>query len=36
MLRSINQSLETDTEDSLSKVNLESIFIKKIILNSIN
>ena len=36
MLRLINQSLETGTEDLLSKVNLELIFIKKIILNLIN
>ena len=36
MLRLINQNLETDTEDSLSKVNLELIFIKKMILNLIN
>ena len=36
MLRSINQNLETDIEDLSSKVNLESIFIKKIILNLIN
>ena len=35
-MRSINQSLETGTEDSLSKVNLESIFIKKTMLNLIN
>ena len=36
MLRLINQSLETNTEDLLSKVNLELIFMKKIILNLIN
>ena len=36
ILRSINQSLETGTEDSSSEVNLESIFIKKTILNLIN
>ena len=36
MLRLINQSLETGTEDLLSKVNLELIFVKKMMLNSIN
>ena len=36
MLRLINQNLETDIKDLLSKVNLESIFMKKIILNLIN
>ena len=35
-LRLINQSLEIDIKDSSSKVDLESIFIKKIILNLIN
>ena len=36
ILRLINQSLETDIKDLLSKVNLELIFIKKIMLNLIN
>ena len=36
ILRLTNQSLETDTKDLLSKVDLELIFMKKRILNLIN